>query len=72
MTKEQILQLAAHKYHIDERCIFAANVFFRINNKDMLMTGYVINNQYFINETTGKLYNCSDFYMINNLDDFKD
>lgn len=48
------------------------NAFFNEKGQRRALTGYVIDNKYFIDEQTEKIYESSVFDLINNIEDFED
>lgn len=47
-----------------------AIVFYEKDNKQTVLTGFVIGDRYFIEEKTLKIYEKSIFYLINYMDEF--
>ena len=47
---------------------YNANVFLRKGEKDIVMTGIVVDEKYFIDARTEEVYDLAEFYLVNNLD----
>ncbi len=49
-----------------------ANAFFEENGVRRVLTGWVIDNKYFVDDKTEEIYETSKFDLINNTEDFED
>ena len=49
-----------------------ANAFFEEKGLKHVLTGYVVDNKYFVDDKAEKIYETSRFELINNIEDFED
>ena len=72
MEKEQAVTKVKQIYPVTGKMCVKANAFFNEKGKRRALTGYVIDNKYFIDEKDEQIYKTSVFDLINNIEDFED
>lgn len=69
---EKYINLVKQHFPIEGKSYYNATAFLHKNGKEVVLTGLVVDNKYFIDTTTNEIYQTSDFHLINNLDETED
>lgn len=73
MKKEHVIAKVKEIYPtVRGRNCVKANAFFEEKGIRRVLTGYVIDNKYFVDDKTEKIYATSKFDLINDIEDFED